>query len=544
MSSSNPNSLPKLLIFPEDCQLAGLSNWAVFRDHLKSVARSTGLGGYLDGSISPPPIPALPALGTAIVIPASTQINSRNPSPEEWELRDNRLAGIVYQNIKDPRSIGVTQDMTSNNMWRKLVAEYETTSAAAQTLVKEHIQQYKYQSGTPFEEYFKTLESLRKGASDVGCTIGDNDLKSRFLTSLSSDYLWVLQTHGARPYPELKRVLIEYDMMLESTAGVPNGTNIPNVMVINGRSGGIICDNCKRAGHTVKNCWAKGGGSEGKAPRWYNAPKGMEPTRTSATVASTSQVTNPSPIPPTTAAAVYDFGDFEPRGTNYSLYRSTLPDSLVDRLGGQTLALLSNAGSGTDRILSLKPIVSNVVPTFIDSAASLSCIRNRRCFVTYTPARSSGQMAAEGHKGTFVIEGYGIAEITVKTEGGSTHRLRFPASHTPSFGMNLLSLPAMDRKGFRGYWGEGRIDIRDPKNGIVIVDGRLAGSRSHGLYLVNVSDNIDSSDTAAPSSQAIDTTFALKTAGRSRSKPCLLSMWHTRFGHADINMIRIMAKRV
>ncbi|KAF5340862.1 hypothetical protein D9757_015494 [Collybiopsis confluens] len=29
----------------------------------------------------------------------------------------------------------------------------------------------------------------------------------------------------------------------------------------------------------------------------------------------------------------------------------------------------------------------------------------------------------------------------------------------------------------------------------------------------------------------------------SRSKPCSLAMWHTRFGHADVNLIRIMAKR-
>ncbi|KIK56802.1 hypothetical protein GYMLUDRAFT_247581 [Collybiopsis luxurians FD-317 M1] len=63
--------------------------------NLLSVAQVTGLGGYLDGSITTPapaPTPATavpaPAPATASVTPvlAATPINSQNPSPEEWEL--------------------------------------------------------------------------------------------------------------------------------------------------------------------------------------------------------------------------------------------------------------------------------------------------------------------------------------------------------------------------------------------------------------------------------------------------------------------------
>ncbi|KAJ3990699.1 hypothetical protein F5050DRAFT_1813619 [Lentinula boryana] len=155
--SSNVNSLPNLISFPDDRKLVSLNNWAVFRDHLRSVARATGLTGYLLGSILPPP----PPLDTS-TSPASspTPINTRNPSIEEWELRDGHLAGIVYQNIKDPRSIGITEMMTANEMWTQLTSEFDTSSAAAQALAKEHIQQYRYTPGTPFEEYFCQLEAL------------------------------------------------------------------------------------------------------------------------------------------------------------------------------------------------------------------------------------------------------------------------------------------------------------------------------------------------------------------------------------------------
>ena len=64
-------------------------------------------------------------------------------------------------------------------------------------------------------------------------------------------------------------------------------------------------------------------------------------------------------------------------------------------------------------------------------------------------------MAIEGSQGTFPIEGYGIAEILVKTRDGSVTRLRFPVTHMSTFSMNLLSLPAMDKQGYCAIWGNG-----------------------------------------------------------------------------------------
>ncbi|KAF5367205.1 hypothetical protein D9757_012230 [Collybiopsis confluens] len=324
---------------PLDHQLLGITNWATFRDHLKSTARSTGLLGYLDGSIQP--VPPIPVAGPVVpggippIVPAvPTPINSRTPSTEEWELRDGRLAGIIYQNIKDPRAIGVTEDMSSNAMWVKLTGEYKTTSAAAQALAKERIQQFKYNSGTRFEDYFKQLEALRKAANDVGCSILDEDLRSRFLTSLTTNNLWILQTHGARSYSDLKHTLIEYDMMVESTNAVGSETVIPSALAV---PGAIVCDNCNRNGHTKKGCWARGGGREGFAPRWYRAPKGMEPsgkTSTSSTAAATS-----SEDPPVVKKRTKDLDLF-------SLYHMTVPPTpylqiLTSAVPAQTAAITS-----------------------------------------------------------------------------------------------------------------------------------------------------------------------------------------------------------
>ncbi|KAJ3799344.1 hypothetical protein GGU11DRAFT_755210 [Lentinula aff. detonsa] len=112
--SSNANSLPGLISFPEDRQLVGLNNWAIFCDHMKSVARATGLTGYLDGTIVQPSPPTSTESTKAAT---ASSVNSRNPSADEWELRDGRLAGIIYQNVRDPRSIGITEEMSAHKMW-------------------------------------------------------------------------------------------------------------------------------------------------------------------------------------------------------------------------------------------------------------------------------------------------------------------------------------------------------------------------------------------------------------------------------------------
>ncbi|KIK59246.1 hypothetical protein GYMLUDRAFT_245325 [Collybiopsis luxurians FD-317 M1] len=218
--SSNASALPNLLVFPEDRQLVGLSNWAIFRDHLQSVAQSTGLSGYLDGTIIAPASPAAGAVSAPAVAPSAaapmltaTPINSY------------------------PQSIRVPQDMTAHQMWTRLTSEYNMTSAVAQSLAKEHIQQYKYVPGTPFEEYFKQLEALCKAASNVGCTVGDKDLHSCFLTSLSLDHLWILQTNGACSYCDLKCALLEYDMMVElANSSAATSATAPNALIVAGKS--------------------------------------------------------------------------------------------------------------------------------------------------------------------------------------------------------------------------------------------------------------------------------------------------------------------
>lgn len=94
--------------------------------------------------------------------------------------------------------------------------------------------------------------------------------------------------------------------------------------------------------------------------------------------------------------------------------------------------------------------------------------------------------------------------------------------------MNLISLPELDRQGFVGTWGQGRLDVTKEGSGKVILSGRLAQNKhSRRLYQVDVVE---------------EETRTVAASSRSRNKPTDLQTWHRRFGHSDIRAVQSLWK--
>ncbi|KAJ3717911.1 hypothetical protein C8R42DRAFT_586714, partial [Lentinula raphanica] len=123
---SNSNSLPPIQIFIETCQLDSVANFLSFSDSVVSIARGYGLEGYIDGTILrpaanvAPPILAAGATPGQPVIPSATANNSTSPTLEEWDIRNARIAALIYLNVKDPRGIGLNPNLTALDMWNKI----------------------------------------------------------------------------------------------------------------------------------------------------------------------------------------------------------------------------------------------------------------------------------------------------------------------------------------------------------------------------------------------------------------------------------------
>ncbi|KAJ3836801.1 hypothetical protein F5878DRAFT_506444, partial [Lentinula raphanica] len=126
---SNSASLPPIQNFAENRQLEGTSNFLAFSDSVVSTARGYGLEGYLNGSIPRPNVTTAPAVMAAGAAPGQplvavpTANNSTTPTTAEWDLRNARLAAIIFLNVKNPRGIGLSPTQTAEELWNRITAK-------------------------------------------------------------------------------------------------------------------------------------------------------------------------------------------------------------------------------------------------------------------------------------------------------------------------------------------------------------------------------------------------------------------------------------
>ncbi|KAJ3714703.1 hypothetical protein C8R42DRAFT_646169 [Lentinula raphanica] len=199
----------------------------------------------------------------------------------------------------------------------------------------------------------------------------------------------------------------------------------------------LKCSNCNRRGHTRSCCYAPGGGWHGLAPPNWRPPAHMD-------MAAVAQASGPAAL-----STVIDMGaDVGGMASFHAL--ATKANMASFRYPGETPPLLKDCVN-ENAILSLYNHVlatareSKSSPTFLDSAASESCVRNRHLFTTFTKKQAHGRMATSDSSGQFAIEGFGVVQLTNLTFGSVIHTL---LHHELAFDSGVR------RKGFCWILGE------------------------------------------------------------------------------------------
>ncbi|KAF9264132.1 hypothetical protein L218DRAFT_251846 [Marasmius fiardii PR-910] len=311
------NPLSNTPSFPEDRRLAGADNYRAFKDYVISTVRSKTLLGYLNGTI---PHPTAASGTSQLLSQISSAPNSATPTPEEWEQRKGWVAGVIYQNINDPDAHGIRPSESAVDMWAKLRSKFETSTQLLKNIAEKHLDSLKMEETGHIDTHLETLEKLR---------------------SLPPSWVLVVQLHqGKTNLDELTAALREYWIFIhrDDLASIPSTD--PTALATTSKSKPNIdakptCQNCGVPGHSHDNCWAAGGGKEGKAPKWWKAPKGKEPrVAPQVAVSQYSQqqpvaMTSASTTSPTAASVVsytpletYALGDISP--TDLDCIRRTL----------------------------------------------------------------------------------------------------------------------------------------------------------------------------------------------------------------------------
>ncbi|KAJ3717868.1 hypothetical protein C8R42DRAFT_644483 [Lentinula raphanica] len=176
-------------------------------------------------------------------------------------------------------------------------------------------------------------------------------------------------------------------------------------------------------------CYAPGGDKEGQAPPNWRPPAHMVAAAANSSASSSS-------APPAALSTVVDMG-CDVGGMTLFHALATKVDTASFRYSRETSPVLKDSMSESingnvipyqyQSVLAISNENRLSSPTFLDSAASECCIRDRHMFTSFTPKQAHGRMATNGEAGKFAIKGYGIIQIHVKNSDGSSRVLRMAA---------------------------------------------------------------------------------------------------------------------
>ncbi|KAJ3779777.1 hypothetical protein GGU10DRAFT_337730, partial [Lentinula aff. detonsa] len=162
------NPLATVPSFPEERRLKDADNWHAFKSHVINAIRAKTLQGYLEGTISQPPIvPNLVITSTTTATPYS----SMAPSYDEWLQREGWVAGVLYQNIIDPDAHSISPDQPAATMWTDLKTKFDVTSQIYQDVAMKRLESLKLDEEADFEDHLHKLSKFRVAANAVGCNV-------------------------------------------------------------------------------------------------------------------------------------------------------------------------------------------------------------------------------------------------------------------------------------------------------------------------------------------------------------------------------------
>lgn len=298
-----------------------------------------------------------------------------------------------------------------------------------------------------------------------------------------------------------------------------------------------ICTNpmCpSKVGHTTKECWAKGGGGEGKVPKSWKDKYGPDSTKV-----STSDTFSPIDI--------YVGSAYSPKttsGMSASLLQTSDPPDTPIRVSHALLGRgEEQQGRGVDNpvpdphplVISSQctackientPLYSTKwyepVRTFIDSSATDHCWVRQEQFIKYADINKKGRSTVAGDIGQFLIKALGTVEFAALVEGAKRLIRLLNVKHMPEFAHNLISLSTLDKEGYHGEWGDSSVVVKTKEGKTMMV-----GTRRGRMYEVDV---LYGNETEVNSA-------------RSQDKAIDILTWHQQLGHVAIPRILQMSNR-
>src|SRR5882762_1953369 len=261
------------------------SNWVIFKDCFAFAAAAAGLEKHIDGTGSAPNPPVF-ALGgpTPLTTAQTTEIEQYEEKQSKWMMGEAVVRQAIATTIPDSLFIEVRKEVTARLMWEAVRMKREKKSRMVTVDLRRKLQAEKCSEHDDMRAHLNKLQTMREDLASMGASIVDEDFTSIILGSIPPSYDTYIAAITATS-TLLNQVLTPTNL-IDAISDEADRRAIKNpkskkdehdAAFVAGqpkRGGGnsgskkskkdVECFNCHKKGHLKRDCWAPGGGAEGK----------------------------------------------------------------------------------------------------------------------------------------------------------------------------------------------------------------------------------------------------------------------------------------
>ena len=198
-----------------------------------------------------------------------------------WKKQDKKARKEICLRISDEYLVYMNEALTAKSAWDTLQGIFESKASIGVVYLRRDLFRTIAEEGANMEEHVRKMRGLQQQLAARGEAISDKDFSNTLLTSLPASWsTFITAIHAAGTALTSETLMAR---ILDEDASRKAGSSRQTALKSNHRgatkrSDGATkgkCHNCGKKGHYKQDCWMKGGGKEGQAPKWFK-PKDRE----------------------------------------------------------------------------------------------------------------------------------------------------------------------------------------------------------------------------------------------------------------------------